>query len=347
MTAKPWAARLAVGCAVLAGVAVPTPASAHQAPARCQQVSTPVSMALGEPADQRVTGTLCLPRSQPATTLQLLLPGGTYDRSYWTLRGDLPGPSYVEAMTGAGHATLAIDRLGTGRSSRPPSHRFTDNTQELVVHQLIQRLRDGELGGHRATRTVLVGHSFGSTIARMVAVTYPDDVDGLILTGESSTPDWAAFEAMATDMHLANQDPRLAGRGLDDGYLTMVPGGKSRWFYHRQTTRPAVMAIDEATPEPDVYPQDPAWGNPSINNRIRVPVLIVVGEYDRLLCGAGATDCTSSRALQAQQSAWYGPMAQLRALAAPDTGHALNLHRTAPVWYPSVLAWIDRKDMDG
>jgi pimeloyl-ACP methyl ester carboxylesterase len=133
------------------------------------------------------------------------------------MRGDPDGPSYIEAMTAAGYATLAIDRLGAGRSSRPPSSRFGNQTHEFVIHQVIQRLRAGAIGGRAFERVILVGNSLGSTLARMVAVRFPGDADGLILTGETSTPNWAAFAAHEADYLPASQDPRFAGQDLDAG----------------------------------------------------------------------------------------------------------------------------------
>ncbi len=304
----------------------------------CTEVTVAVAAAPDRPADQDIAGTLCRPPGG-ATTVQLLLPGGTYDRSYWTLRGDPHGPSYVDAMIDAGDATLAIDRLGTGESSHPHSATFTAHTQEFVAHQIVQKLRSGSLDGQPFTRVIVAGHSVGSTIARMLALTYPADVDGLVLTGESSTPNWQAMDALGSVSDRANDDPRLAYRQLDDGYVTLTPGSRSALLYHPETADPRIVATDEANPEPDVYSQDPTWGDPALNIKIDVPVLMVVGQDDRLLCGAGATDCRDSAALLAQQGASFGPAARLRAVLVPNTGHVLNLHRTASTWYPDVAAW--------
>jgi pimeloyl-ACP methyl ester carboxylesterase len=289
------------------------------------------------PADQEIAGTLCVPDG--AATVQLLLHGGVYDRWYWTARGDRNGPSYVEAMNGAGYATLAVDRLGAGESSHPHSSTFAADTQELVAHQLVQQLRDGRLAGRPFERVIVVGHSIGSTIARMLAITYPGDADGLVLTGESSTPNWATQQALDTEFRPANTDPRLAGRNLDDGYLTFPPGRRSDLLYHHPTADPAVIAEDEANPEPYVFVYAPGWGDTARNREIQVPVLSVIGDRDPLLCGEGATECGDPGRLQAQQAAWFGPAARLQTILVGETGHMLNLHRTAPTWYPLVARW--------
>lgn len=316
--------------------------SEHDPAFMYKQISVAVAMAPHGSPDQHVGGVLCVPPGPRAAVVQVLIPGGTYGLSYWSMRGAPDGPSYVEAMSAAGYATLAIDRLGAGRSSRPPSSRFEDQTHEFVVHQLIQQLRAGAIGGRAFERVILVGNSFGSTLARMVAVHYPGDADGLILTGETSTPNWAAFAAHEADYLPASQDPRFADQGLDDGYLVVQQGAKSRMFYHQPAADPSVMASDEAAPEPDVYPADPEYGSPALDREITLPVLIVVGQYDQLMCGEGATDCSSSAALLASEQKAYGPGAAVEAAVIADAGHALNLHTTAPVWFDIASDWMGR-----
>lgn len=323
--------RIAAALALVA-IAVPflTPAPAAAHAVSCREIRVPVALTPEAPAGQTVAGTLCAPRG--ADTVQVLIPGGTYDRSYWTMRGDPRGLSYVEYMSRAGHATFAMDRLGTGSSSAPHSSLFAPDSHRDSVHQVVAKLREsyGEV--------VLVGNSLGSTLARMVAERWPDAVDGLVLTGESSTPNWDAFARLGAEYVPAPQDPRFAGRGLDDGYSSLPIGGKSAWMYHRPTASPLVMALDELTGEPDVF----AIGDAGVGGDIRVPVYVIVGEYDSLLCGPGATDCSSSAALLASERAHYPADARLEALVVGDTGHVLNLHRTAEAWFAEVEGWLGR-----
>jgi pimeloyl-ACP methyl ester carboxylesterase len=298
---------------------------------RCKELVIPVALGAGKPVDAKIAGTLCRPRGKDRGVLQVLLPGGGYDRNYWTWRGDPRGPSYVEAMNRAGYATFALDRIGTGRSSAPPSSSYAPDTQTYTVHQVLRALRS------KHEQIVLAGNSLGSTIARMIAVHHPADVDGLILTGESSTPNWPAFEQLGADYITAPEHPLLARRNLDPGYGVLRPGARRGWFYHDPTAADSVIARDEAHPEPDVFPTDPEFGSVLLNQRIKVPVLVVVGEKDRLICGAGASDCSSSQALLAGERPYYST--DLAALAVPDTGHVLNLHRTAPSFYPDLVRW--------
>ncbi|WP_203590641.1 alpha/beta hydrolase [Streptomyces sp. SID13031] len=310
------------------------PGTAIAVGARCEAVEIPVAMSAGRPVDARISGTLCRPRGRDRGVLQVLLAGGGYDRNYWSWRGDSRGPSYVEAMNRAGYATFALDRIGTGESSAPSSAAFAPDSQVFTIHQVLRKFRH--------ERVVLVGNSLGSTIARMIAVRYPAGVDGLILTGESSTPNWAAFEQLGADFITAAEHPLLKSRKLDDGYGVLRPGVRRSWFYYGPTAADHIVARDEANPEPDVFPSDPEFGSVDLNRKIKVPVLVVVGQYDRLICGQGASDCSSSAALLAGERPYYAPNADLEALAVPNTGHVLNLHRTAPGFYPQLAHWTQR-----
>ena len=82
----------------------------------------PVALAEGQPANEHIYGKLCIPSGQSPDTIQLLVHGAIYTGVYW----EFPDPSggtdrynYAAAANKAGFATLVIDRIGHGRSSRP------------------------------------------------------------------------------------------------------------------------------------------------------------------------------------------------------------------------------------
>ncbi|MFI5835919.1 alpha/beta fold hydrolase [Micromonospora sp. NPDC051300] len=316
----------------------PGPATVRPAgllPFRCRLLTFPVALTAGGPVDQRISATLCLPPRGRARTLQLLIPGGTYGQAYWFLRGDPRRPSYVETMTAAGHAVLVVDRLGAGASSAPPFDRYAPDTQSAVMTQLVRAVRRGDVIGRRFDKLVLVGHSFGSTLARTMAIRHPEWVDGLVLTAEASARVEIPWDEV---IHPAAEDPGLAGRGLDPAYYTTRPGARGTWFYERAGADPWVVRLDELTKQADVYTEE--HPTPEQNAAIRVPVLIVVGQRDKLVCGAAGSDCATSAALYRQERRWY-PNARLRVEVVGRTGHALNLHRTAPGWIARARTWLD------
>src|SRR5689334_14888823 len=86
---------------------------------KCERITFDVSLAANQPADQHLVGTLCARGSLQHKTIQVLIHGGTYDHNYWDFPYQPETYSYVRELTNAGYATLNIDRLGVGESSRP------------------------------------------------------------------------------------------------------------------------------------------------------------------------------------------------------------------------------------
>ncbi|RJQ75723.1 alpha/beta fold hydrolase [Pseudonocardiaceae bacterium YIM PH 21723] len=296
-----------------------------QAVGRCSDIRIPVASRPNQGPGDHIVGTLCLPQAGPVRELQVLVHGGTYDRTYWSLRGPETGPSYVHAMTAAGRATFALDRLGVAGSSRASTLDF--DAQVFSVHQVIQALRARGI----APRVVGVGHSYGSTILRKLAVDHSSDVDALLLTGEAGIGeeeiDWPVY------IHPATEDPQLAGR-YDERYYTTRPGRRADLFAYGPGADPVALASDELAKQADVAPTE--FLPSTINAGITVPVLVVIGDHDRLLCGSGA--CPGSATLQALEQRWY-PRTRVDAEVLRDTGHSLTVHRGLRQLIGVVLGW--------
>ena len=120
---------------------------------RCQ-LSGPMAVALapGQPARYTVTGQLCATRDElsDGSTVQLLIPGATYNRDYWDF-GTINGIrySYARATAAHGFPTFALDQVGAANSSHPASDEITVQAAAYVAHQIVQRLRDGSIRGIR------------------------------------------------------------------------------------------------------------------------------------------------------------------------------------------------------
>ncbi|MBY8850013.1 alpha/beta hydrolase [Saccharothrix sp. MB29] len=78
------------------------PGTAGAAQTTCEDVEVPVSIGL---LTQSMHGRLCVPRG--ATTVQVLVPGGTYNSAYWDIGYAPESRSYRLAMSRAGIATVA------------------------------------------------------------------------------------------------------------------------------------------------------------------------------------------------------------------------------------------------
>ncbi|MGF7173485.1 alpha/beta fold hydrolase [Azospirillum doebereinerae] len=71
------------------------------------------------------------------------------------------------------HRVIAIDRPGFGHSERPRGPSWTPGEQAALLRHAI-----GRLG---LERPVVVGHSFGATVAMALALDHPDALGGIVL----------------------------------------------------------------------------------------------------------------------------------------------------------------------
>jgi alpha-beta hydrolase superfamily lysophospholipase len=309
----------------------------------CHETTVPVALAAGQAVQYTIYGQLCLPPgSNPhrVQTVHLAVHGATYSHLYnaWPFE---PGTySYADALMKAGYAVFTFDRIGIGRSSHPAGASVTIDANAFVVHQLVQGLRSGSIGT-AFQRVVLVGHSLGSITSLAEASAF-GDVDGVVLTGISHAVTTSAANAL--QLVKANQDPRFAGQNLDDDYLTTAPGTRGTAFYYLPVTDPRVLALDEATKETfttaELATIGPALA-PATSLAIHVPVLIVDGQFDQLVCGDGFAICVSGAALATAEVPFFAPEACLQTVVTPQSGHDLYLEPSAPSTYAAIRAWSD------
>lgn len=335
-------------CVGLATIGVSWPAAAGAAPhanSDCSDVEFSVSLDESSPETYRIAGKLCRPRGRRAETLEILIHGASYNRGYWDFPFQSRRYSFVHHANAAGVATLAIDRLGSGESDRPPPELVTVHASAFTIHQIVSGVRSGthqDARGERLEfeRIVLVGHSFGSNISWTTAGIY-GDVDGLILTGISHDEEPPGAPLTQLYAYPARFDPMFAAAGLPDGYLTTLPGRRGEMFYHLPGADPRVIAADEATkdtlPVGMLFDQFTTYG---LTQQIRVPVLNVIGDFDTLSCQLPS--CTLSGSVEDEQS-HYPEEAEYTQIIVPRAGHSLNLHRNAPSWYGRAQAWVEER----
>jgi pimeloyl-ACP methyl ester carboxylesterase len=307
----------------------------------------PVALAAGAPLSYSVSGELCARPGELArgATVQLLIHGATYDRSYWDF-GRIDGIrySYARDVAAAGYPTFAIDEIGTGASSHPASTQITIQTAAYVAHEIVQGLLDGSVAHVRFSGVIEVGHSVGSLTAIEEAATF-HDVAGVIVTGNTHiTPTF--HSVVAANQYPASEDPKFAGRGLDSGYLTTAPGTRGLLFSNAADADPAVIAADEAGK--DVISATElgsalATKTTSISLQINVPVLLIDGSQDPLDCGSetdGQTfDCSTGQAIATQEAPYYSAATDLRACSIPGSGHDINLALNHVLEEADAIAW--------
>ena len=320
--------------------------AAVASPVSCSQIDLPVSVPTPR---ETMHGQLCMPGGRPPTTVQLLVHGATYSHVYWDFPYQPDRYSYQRDMARHGYATFAVDRLGTGQSTKPLSFTLLDGVEAASIHQIVGHLRAGHVGGMRFDRIILVGHSIGAGVVTLEAATYRD-VDGVILTATSHlVSPLAAVNGPTVYTHPVIFDPQLRHRGSDPEYFTTRPGFRPV-FYEATDADPQVIATDDATKDQLSilgFGLILAFGDESpASLRINVPVLLAVGEKDFAFCGFLSRDCSSAEALRKQEAPYFSPAAQLSTYVLRGAGHSMALHRNAGEYREATRAWL-RARFDG
>lgn len=307
----------------------------------CTEVAFPVALDDSSPPSFVIRGEFCRPRGG-AEVLQILIHGASYNRQYWDFPYKSPHYSYVRRANRAGFATLAIDRLGSGQSDRPPGEAVSVHASASTIHQIVTAVRNGALADEGKCTVdlqyiVLVGHSFGSNISWTEAGLY-QDVDGLILTGISHDQDPPAAILTQIYSYPAQYDPLFANLNIPSGYLTTMPDMRDEMFYYVPGASPDVIAADEAhkdtLPIGMLFDQFTTY---DLTQNIHVPVLNIVGDFDTLACQLPS--CTGSGGM-VDEGLYYPEDAHYSLIIVPNAGHSLNLHRNAPSWYRQAQRWV-------
>lgn len=277
-----------------------------------------------------------------ADTIQLLVHGATYTKTYWTGL-DLPENvaeqySWIDYASKKGYPTLSIDRPGAGDSTHPdPILELQTNMEAEVMHEIIQKLRNGDIQGKAFSEIIYVGHSLGSCIGSILVQNHPSDVDALVLTGFSTT----FLENMPTVLGLAFtpaalHDPERFG-DLPLPYLTRGSrAGQRHAFYGLNGTfDPGVEGYDYDTASTITLSElltvfrgfEPA-------NGFAGAVKLITGEIDTCFCRNGKCSGGPDGELEMVRSL-FPDAADFSTTIINRTGHCLNTHYTAEETFQS------------
>ncbi|HEX6342097.1 alpha/beta hydrolase [Umezawaea sp.] len=323
-----WTAAVTIGVAVVGAVTtVPSGASAE----RHARYRGDLDLRVEVGVDGVGWATVHAERYAPTGRVrgvQIMVPGTTYDHHYFDLDG---GGVASQARQAAreGWLVIALDRVGTGASSKPRAAAVTTAVQVASIRHVVDEVD----GMYQGLPIVLVGHSYGSVVAAGVAAA-SDEVDALVVTGflyRRTAPSFEGFPELVP----AATDPVLGGKGLPADYLTTAPGSRT-FFYHLPSTNPATPTADERTKTTTTAAEVPGFGQEfasrAFAKEVRVPVLVVVGDRDHLYRG------NDPAAFEPDQRSAFSAAADVRVAVIPNAGHDLALHRDAP----STTALIDR-----
>ena len=269
----------------------------------------------------QVTGTLSWRGAMAGRTVQVLVPGYTYDRNYWDFPHRPDAHSYVRAAVNAGYATVALDRLGTGASSRPTARLLTLDAHVRALDAVLTALRSGAFADTAASPLITVGHSLGSAVvaahavsAKRRAVGRPDAV---ILTGFSHLP----LPGTPLFFSAAWWRPPVRDHAarLPRGYRTTIPRARRILFYSPGRVHRDVSAIDEQLKTTTAHFRE-AQGHGLIDvfrtRALRTPVLVITGSRDTIACGHPAWMRVERR--------FYARSADVTIASVRGAGHCLN-----------------------
>ncbi len=207
----------------------------------------------------------------PAAPLLVCLPGGGFNRHYF----DVPGVSLLARAEANGQPAIAIDRPGYGDSDPLAAEKDWFPAQAAIL--------DAAIGdawatyGQGRSGVVLLGHSFGATIALRIAArnrSWP--LLGLIVYGTSgaTTAGMSGFAQGIAEL------PALTPMALEPAMI------RSFFYGPDGTYAPAVLdaAGVSVAPAPAVEIREWAFGWPpdaaGIAAAITVPVHIRMNEHD-------------------------------------------------------------------
>ncbi len=311
-------------------------------PLACTSHTIPVTLSAEDSELYNVVGELCS-RGKPAEkTLQLLISGAGYGPVYWDFPYEPETYSYVASATKKGHATFNLSRIGIGESDHPHGSLLDVDVHAYVIHQVVQFLRqDMEVS---FGPLVAVGHSMGSVISLAMAIRFPEDLDGVVLTGFAHNRNSEGSGAMSSSAYSAAEDPLFAEESWAGTYWTSVPGIRMDLFYFADNADPQAVETDEATKETltisEVTSMIPYYDDRSLT--IQVPVLIMIGDNDLLGCG-GELDCQDHDMVEVLEQSFFSPAACIEANVIEQTGHNINLHLNAPQSYGLIHDWMERR----
>jgi len=256
-------------------------------------------------------------------------------------------------MTGAGYATFNLERLGYGRSSHPDSTQVTIQNETEALRQVVEQLRDGQIGGHAFSRVIWVGHSLG-TLYGWLEASVASNVDAFVLTGLLHTVKQSWLTLAFASAYSANRDPKFATLGYDSGYLTFLPGTRAPLFYWTPGAQPDEIALDERLKDTvsvtEFGAAVPKFDSPAIataeSQAIKVPTLLVLGQHDRVMCDeADGLVCNEHNVAQ-KELPYYSNAPRFHVLVVPNTGHDLQLHRSAPATGEAILDWLTKEGFE-
>ena len=214
------------------------------------------------------------------------------------------------------YRVIVFDRPGFGHSDRPRNVVWTPAAQAELINCALERLG--------VSHAIVLGHSWGASVAVALALKYPGLVQGLVLASgyyyPTLRPDVVAVSAPAVPLVgdvLRYTIAPVVSRVMWPLLMTKIFGPRSvpekfEGFPKEMAVRPSQIrasAAESALMIPDAFQFRDQYAN------LKMPVVIVAGEEDRLVD------------IDTQSEQLHRDVPQSRFHRVPGTGHMI--HQTA------------------
>jgi pimeloyl-ACP methyl ester carboxylesterase len=182
------------------------------------------------------------------------------------------------------YRVIVVDRPGFGHSSRPRNVVWTPDAQAQLIRRGLERLG--------VSQAIVLGHSWGASVAVALALKFPEMVRGLVLASgyyyPTLRPDVMALSAPAIpgvgDIMGHTVSP-IISRLMWPTMMAKIFGpkpapAKFKNFPREMALRPSQIrasAADSALMIPDAFHSKDEYAD------LKMPVVIIAGEDDRLI----------------------------------------------------------------
>src|SRR5512133_1937808 len=198
--------------------------------------------------------------------------------------------SGLMTMAAKGYRVIAFDRPGFGHSERPRSTIWTPEAQADLIHAALRKIG--------VSRAIVLGHSWGASVAIALALKYPESVNSLVLASGYYYPSARADVVLASglsvpvigDIMRYTLAPIL-GRMMWPLLLRKIFGPASMpekfgGFPKEMALRPSQIrasAAESALMIPNAFSMKSDYAG------LKMPLVIITGDDDRLIDTDGQT----------------------------------------------------------
>jgi pimeloyl-ACP methyl ester carboxylesterase len=218
------------------------------------------------------------------------------------------------------YRVIVIDRPGFGHSSRPRNIVWTPDAQAQLIQRALERLG--------VSHAIVLGHSWGASVAVALALEFPDMVRGLVLASgyyyPTLRPDVVALSAPAIPVVgdiMGHTVSPMISRLMWPLMMAKIFGPKSapakfEQFPKEMALRPSQIrasAAESALMIPDAIYFDDKYAE------LKMPVVVIAGEDDRLIN------------IDKQSARLHSDVSQSTFHRVPENGHMIHQTATSEV----------------